>query len=187
MVTIPPGSSLNQVKTLDPSCFLWFFFFAICAVVKGGYIFWQWCPKVELRILDLGLYPSNIPDSRLLFLVETWLCWVLPVKDRILTMFHQVTLALSPSFFFTKCWAQNLWPLFLQKLLWCVFCSFPRQKHTEVHFTGSDSALSLVLNVEQYECMRGPQTVAGLKVRVMGRSYTCAFLAISIGKRNQSA
>ena len=33
-----------------------------------------------------------------------------------------------------------------------------------VNFSGSTSGLSLVLNVEQYEYMRGPQNDAGIKV-----------------------
>ena len=33
------------------------------------------------------------------------------------------------------------------------------------HYSGSGAALSLILNVEQYEYMRGPQNDAGIKVR----------------------
>ncbi len=37
---------------------------------------------------------------------------------------------------------------------------------------GSGSALSLILNMEQYEYMRGPQNDAGVKVRVCVCVYT---------------
>ena len=36
---------------------------------------------------------------------------------------------------------------------------------------GSRSGLSLLLNIEQYEHMRGPQSDAGVKVNIILQSY----------------
>ena len=36
---------------------------------------------------------------------------------------------------------------------------------------GSTTGLGLILNVEQYEYMRGPQNDAGVKVDLMNRNY----------------
>ncbi len=46
-------------------------------------------------------------------------------------------------------------------------------------FVGSSNGLSLILNIEQYEYMKGPQTDAGVKVSMSRSQYAGVKVSMS--------